>query len=69
MRNRNYWAAILLAAFGGWFGLQEFYIGNVFRGVLGIIFSWTCIPAIVAFVQILCWLYNGEDEFNRKYNN
>ena len=66
--KRNYWAAILLAFIVGSLGIQEFYLGNAFRGILGILFCWTFIPAIVALVQICVFLFKGEDYFNSKYN-
>ncbi|MBQ0016814.1 MAG: NINE protein [Bacteroidales bacterium] len=51
-------AAFLL----GSLGIQEFLLGNTARGILGIIFCWTCIPAIVAIVQIVKALCAGSDE-------
>lgn len=46
MRKRiNYWCFIILALVGGFFGLQEFYRGNVGLGILAVLFCWTCIPA------------------------
>lgn len=66
--KKNFWIAILIAFIGGSFGLQEFYVGNIGRGLLSVLFCWTCIPAIVAIVQVIMWLFNGEDWFNAKYN-
>jgi len=65
----NYWKAILIALIGGGFGIQEFYLKNTFRGILGVLFWWTGIPAIIALIQCLIWLFKGEDYFNQKYNN
>jgi TM2 domain-containing membrane protein YozV len=33
-----------------------------------VLFWWTCIPAVVAFIEALVWLFKGEDEFNKKFN-
>lgn len=58
--KKNYWCAILLALLGGWFGLQEFYLGRWFLGILAILFMWTGIPCIVAYVEAIIWLFKGE---------
>lgn len=68
-RNINYWGAIILALLFGSFGVQEFYTKHLVRGILAIVFWWTLIPGIVAFIQACYWLYIGENEFNNKYNN
>ena len=69
MRKRiNFWCFIILALFGGFFGLQEFYRGNIGLGILAVLFCWTCIPALVAFIEAIVWLFKGPDEFNLKYN-
>lgn len=61
--------AIVAFLLGG-MGIQEFLIGNTLRGVLGILFCWTGIPAIVAIVQIVKALTAGSDEkFLEMYPN
>jgi TM2 domain-containing membrane protein YozV len=52
----------LIALFLGWIGIQEFVLGNNIRGVLGILFCWTRIPAIIAIIQIIRTLCSGSDE-------
>jgi len=66
---KGYINAILLGVFGGFCGLQEFYLGRMVLGILAIAFCWTGVPAIVGFIEALVWLFEGEDEFNRKYNS
>lgn len=65
---KKFYNAIIIAMIGGFFGLQEFYVGNIARGILGVLFCWTCIPALVAVIQSLTWLFKGEEYFNKKYN-
>ena len=65
---KKYWNFIILALIGGFIGLQEFYVGRVFLGILAILFSWTCIPLIVACIEAIYWLFMGESEFNQKFN-
>ncbi len=50
-------AAALLAFFLGGFGIHRFYVGRVASGVFMLIFCWTFIPSIIAFIDfiiILC---------------
>ena len=69
MRKRiNFWCFIILALVGGFFGLQEFYRGNVGLGILAVLFCWTCIPAIVAAIEALVWLFKGPEIFDMIYN-
>lgn len=62
---KKFWNFILLALVGGFIGLQEFYMKRWVLGVLAVLFCWTCIPAIVAWVEAIVWLFRGEEEFER----
>ena len=69
MRKKiNFWNFIVLALVGGFFGLQEFYRGNAGLGILGVLFCWTCIPALVAWIEGVVWLFKGEEIFDLTYN-
>ena len=46
-------AAALLAFFLGGFGVHKFYLGKIGQGFLYLIFCWTFIPAIIAFIELL----------------
>lgn len=60
----------LIAFFLGGLGIQEFLLGNTLRGILGIVFCWTGIPAIIAIIQIIRALCCGSDEnFDNIYPN
>lgn len=52
---------VIIAVLLGSLGIQEFVLGNTLRGILGILFCWTGIPAIVAIVQIIKALCAGSD--------
>ncbi|MGI9022903.1 MAG: TM2 domain-containing protein [Acidimicrobiales bacterium] len=59
--------AVLMALFGGGIGLQHFYLGYRRRGVLSVLFFWTCVPifwGIVDFVRLA--LVHGDD-FDGKF--
>ena len=59
----NFWCFIVLCLIGGFIGLQEFYRGKIGLGVFAVLFFWTGIPAIVAFIEAVVWLFRGDFEF------
>lgn len=65
--SKNRIAAALLALFLGGFGAHKFYLGKVGQGLLYLLFCWTFIPAIIAFVEAIIYLCNSDEEFARKY--
>lgn len=66
--NRSKGVAALLAFFLGWIGIHKFYLGKGGQGLLYLIFCWTAIPAIIAFIEFIMYLVMSQDEFDRKYN-
>ena len=64
---KSFWIFIVLALVGGGIGLQEFYRGKIALGVVAVLFCWTGIPALVAFIEAVVWLFRGEEEFNKLY--
>ncbi|WP_459176158.1 zinc-ribbon domain and TM2 domain-containing protein [Ewingella americana] len=60
-------SAALLALFLGAFGVHKFYLGKVGQGFLYLIFFWTFIPSIVAFIEFILYLFMSDEEFARKY--
>jgi TM2 domain-containing membrane protein YozV len=60
-------AAIILALFLGGFGVHKFYLGRVAAGVLYLIFFWTFIPAIIAFVEMIIYITMSDEAFAEKY--
>lgn len=60
-------AAVLLAFFLGGFGAHKFYLGQVGSGILYLIFFWTFIPAIIAFIEFIILLTMSDESFNQKY--
>ena len=61
--------ATLLCFFLGWFGAHRFYIGRIGSGLLYLLFSWTFVPAFVAFIEFLMWTMMSEQDFREKYGN
>lgn len=59
-------AGILALLLGG-IGAHKFYQGNTKLGILYLCFSWTLIPALIAFIEGLLILLADEDEYEQKY--
>jgi TM2 domain-containing membrane protein YozV len=59
--------AAILAFFLGFIGVHKFYLGETGKGILYLIFFWTFIPGIIAFVEAIMLLTMRDEEFNRKY--
>lgn len=60
-------AGILALLLGG-LGVHKFYLGQNLQGIIYLVFCWTFIPAIIAFIEALIFFGMDNDEFNRKYN-
>lgn len=65
---KNKVTAALLAFFLGGFGVHRFYLGQVGKGILYLLFCWTPIPWLIAFIDFIVFLASGEKSFNFKYN-
>jgi TM2 domain-containing membrane protein YozV/ribosomal protein L40E len=60
-------AAALFAFFLGAFGGHKFYLGQIGLGILYLLFFWTFIPALVAFIEFILFLTMSDEAFNQKY--
>ena len=60
-------AAALLAFFLGGIGIHKFYLGQVGRGILYLLFCWTLIPGIIALVEFILLLVMSDEDFVRKH--
>lgn len=66
MKNKT--IAMLLAFFVGWFGIHKFYLGKNFAGVMYLMFSWSFIPAVLAFFDFLGLAMTPDAVFDAQYN-
>lgn len=57
--------AALLALFLGGIGAHKFYLGKFGTGVLYLIFCWTFIPAIIAFIEAIIYLTQSDEAFEK----
>lgn len=60
-------AAALFAFFLGALGGHKFYLGQVGMGIVYILFCWTLIPALIAFIEFILFLTMSDDAFNKKH--
>ena len=65
--GRNKVVAALLAFFLGGIGVHKFYLGQIGQGVIYLLFSWTFVPAIVAFIEGIIYLTMSDEAFFVKY--
>ena len=59
-------AAILGLLFGG-IGVHKLYLGKPIWGILYLLFFWTGIPSLFAFIESISYLCTPDDAWNRKY--
>ncbi len=65
---KNKLIAALLALFLGGIGIHKFYLGKGGQGILYLLFCWTFIPGIIAFIECIIYLTMSEEKFNQKFN-
>ena len=65
---KNKYITSLLALFLGTFGIHQFYLDNIKKGIFYIIFSWSLIPTLISVIESLYFLSINKNEFDRKYN-
>lgn len=65
--GRSRVVAALFALLLGGFGAHKFYLGQVGMGVVYLLFCWTFIPSIVAFVEGIVLLTQSDQQFAARY--
>jgi TM2 domain-containing membrane protein YozV len=58
----------VLALLVGGLGAHKFYLGRTGAGIAYLLFSWTFIPSVIAFVEGIVYLTMAPEDFNAKYN-
>ena len=65
--SKNRTTAGVFALLLGGLGVHKFYLGQVGLGILYLVFCWTMIPSLIAFVEGIILLTMSEDAFAQKY--
>ena len=60
-------ALALLAFFLGGLGAHKFYLGKYGQGIVYILFCWTGIPGLIAFIEFIIYLCTPREEIAKKY--
>ena len=56
----------VLALLVGGLGIHKFYLGNIGLGIVYLIFFWTFIPAVIAFIEGIIYLVQDDKTFSLK---
>lgn len=59
--------AILLALFLGWIGIHKFYLGKTVLGIVYVIFFWTGIPSLIAWIEAITYLLKSDEAWVAEY--
>jgi TM2 domain-containing membrane protein YozV len=60
-------AAALFALLLGGLGAHKFYLGRPGQGIFYLLFCWTFIPSIIAFIEGILYLVMDDADFAAKY--
>jgi TM2 domain-containing membrane protein YozV len=66
-RSKSKVVATMLAIFLGDFGAHRFYLGK-WIGVLYLLFFWTLVPGIIAFIEAIGFIATNDRKWDAKYN-
>ncbi len=66
-RTKSKVVAFALAWILGGFGGHKFYLDRVGQGILYLLFFWTFIPAIIAFIEGIVYITMDDERFWEKY--
>lgn len=67
MARKNRRLAAVLAIILGSFGVHKFYMGNVKKGILYLLFFWTFIPTVLGVYSGIRYLLMDDEKFQEKY--
>ena len=59
-------ASVLAILLGG-LGVHQFYMGEIGLGILDILFCWTGIPSLIAFIDGVVWLCESDEVFYQSW--
>ena len=65
--SKNKVAAFALAWLLGGLGGHKFYLDRIGQGILYLLFCWTFIPALIAFIEGIIYITMDDERFAEKY--
>lgn len=65
--NKDKTTAGVFALLLGGLGIHKFYLGQTTLGIVYLLLFWTCVPALIAFVEGILLLTMSEDKFAQRY--
>jgi TM2 domain-containing membrane protein YozV len=65
--EKNKIVAALLAFFIGGLGIHKFYLNQPVLGAVYLIFCWTLIPILIAFIEGIIYLFKSDEDFKAQY--
>jgi TM2 domain-containing membrane protein YozV len=60
-------ALLLFTFFLGGVGAHKFYLHKYLQGVLYLVFCWTAIPSLIAFIEFILYIFKSEEDLQAKY--
>lgn len=61
--------ALVLCFFLGGLGVHKFYLGRTGAGVMYLLFCWTLIPALLAWIDFFILAFMPKYKFDWEYNH
>lgn len=61
-------ALLLVTFFLGGVGGHKFYLRKYLQGIIYLLFFWTAIPSLVAFVEFIIYAFKSEAELQQAYS-
>lgn len=66
--NKSKIAAGILGIVLGSIGIHKFYMGQIGKGIVYILFCWTCIPGLLGLIEGICILTEDDASFVQRLN-
>ena len=66
--EKDYGVAMLLCFFLGGLGAHWFYLEHMKKGLFSVLFVWTFVPAILATITFIYWIFMGKEKWYRQYS-
>ncbi|MBP8951859.1 MAG: TM2 domain-containing protein [Armatimonadetes bacterium] len=69
MKDKTLAGVLAIIPATGGLGVHHFYLGNIDKGVIYLLLSWTGIPVVLGLVDGIMYLVKSDAEFQANYRN